>query len=573
MSPRFLPALLCVTTIFFAGCGNAPTESRDTSTPLAEIGHSDATSLGAGDLPLIGQADSEISTPVADTSGVDACDGGDCDATTCGPGATRCDGNQVVRCSADGREAVETSCGEDAICVAGQCVSQCVWQNQKRGYLGCRYLAADLPSSSAHLASKPDPVFAFAFSNPDPQKIATVTITYPDGKQLTVLVQPESVAKHQLPDRQFALSGSGAASFGFLIESNRPIGAVMFNPLEQEQPDGQFAGSSNDASLLLPINALGTDYISVSWRESAQNPSPNFITIIAADDDTTVTVTPKSEVTLPSPMVPIAPGESRSFALQARQVLNLESTADLTGSEINANKKIAVFSGNVCANIPVDGIYCDHIETQLPPTDTWGKTHVVTKFTDRGGEADFFRVVAREDHTTLAFDPPRAGVPMLARGQYYQFSSKTGLVITADKAVLVGQFMASQSETRPGPFGKLCPKQTQPGSCVGDPSLVLPPPLEQWRNDYIFLIPETYEYDFINIAVNKQAQLQLDGQLLSMDEAEPIGSSGFVALTLPIGPGFHRLLSSIPSALVVYGYDYNVSYSYVGGLNFNVIAP
>ena len=129
--------------------------------------------------------------------------------------------------------------------------------------------------------------------------------------------------------------------------------------------------------------------------------------------------------------------------------------------------------------------------------------------------------------------------------------------------------------TPPGPFGVSadCPVDIG-GTCQGDPSLVLAAPLEQWRADAIFLVPDTYRHQFINLAFASGTTLTLDGVALDTSAAAAIGATSWRALTVPTGGGYRTLTASAPTAVVVYGYDHNISYAYNGGLDFaNLRAP
>ena len=44
----------------------------------------------------------------------------------------------------------------------------------------------------------------------------------------------------------------------------------------------------------------------------------------------------------------------------------------------------------------------------------------------------------------------------------------------------------------------------------GDPSLIWVPPVEQWRNQYLFLVPNKYAFDFLLIALPARATLTYD---------------------------------------------------------------
>ena len=123
--------------------------------------------------------------------------------------------------------------------------------------------------------------------------------------------------------------------------------------------------------------------------------------------------------------------------------------------------------------------------------------------------------------------------------------------------------------TPPGPYGVSgdCPPEIG-GTCQGDPALVLAAPVAQWRTDRIFLVPDTYRHQFINVAFAADTGLTLDGAPLDTASARAIGGGDWRALTLATTGGYHTLVATRPVGLVVYGFDHNISYAYDGGLDF-----
>ncbi|MBN1947056.1 MAG: IgGFc-binding protein [Bradymonadales bacterium] len=502
------------------------------------------------------------------------CQDGQC-VEGCGDPRVYCIEDEVWECTAGGEDLFVVACraelGEQ--CIEGECLDRCQASEFKRDYVGCQFYAADLPNES----TANDNIFAFAFANPWPDEEAEVTITYPTGRVAAVTVPPLSMATHELPvPRTLMVTGSGISHRGFFIRSSIPITSFMFNPLEQYDPSGATV-ATNDASLLIPVPIIGTEYLAMTWSDPGEYSEPPYVTVVATEDDTEVTVRPTSTIFMVVPPSVIVANTEATFELDALDVLNIQSKwGDLAGTEVTASAPVAVFSGNMCARVPDSGRFCDHIETQLPPVETWGNRFVVTKFTDRGGESDYYRIVALEDGTRPVFDPPRFDVPTLPRGHYYEFKSTGDFLVTSEKPILLGQFMASENMTSPsGPFGQspTCPLDVG-GSCWGDPSLVLVPPIEQLRSDYIYLVPNTYRYNFLNIAYPEGATVTIDGLDLVLDSCQPVGdpdSSDWCAVTRTAQPGYHTLFASAPVAVIVYGFDHNISYAYPAGLDFKVL--
>ncbi len=52
----------------------------------------------------------------------------------------------------------------------------------------------------------------------------------------------------------------------------------------------------------------------------------------------------------------------------------------------------------------------------------------------------------------------------------------------------------------------------------GDPSLVIVPPIEQFRTSYVFLTPDKYSFDFVRIVAPRGATIVFDGR--SVDEID-----------------------------------------------------
>jgi hypothetical protein len=493
----------------------------------------------------------------------------------CAPGARRCDGAAVVECGADFVERAVETCAGAAECAGGRCLSACEASGLKRGHVGCSFAAADLPNDDSAL----DNVFAFAFANASATVAASVTVAAPWGQEDTLTVPPGEVGLHPLPVPRLLswISGPLIAPRAFFITSDAPIAAVMFNPLQRYDADASATVATNDASLLIPTEALGLDHLAMTWTDPGALSRPPFVTVVALAADTDVEVTSRETIVLPVPPFAVPRGTPTTIRLQRGDVLNLEPVplpgqrTDMAGTRVRSlNHPVAVFSGNRCARVPDAGRFCDHVETQLPPIGALGTEHAIAPFADRGGALDHVRVVATADGTTLVFDPPRADVGPLAAGAVHTFTTDEPVVMTSNQPVLVGQFMASQSTTSAdGPFGQSvgCPPEIG-GSCIGDPALVLAAAASAWRRDVVFLVPGTYRHTFVNVIVAAGAEVLLGETPLDLSVARPIGASGLVALTLPVEAGRHELRASAPVSAVVYGYDHNISFAYQAGLDF-----
>jgi hypothetical protein len=546
------------------------------------------------------------------------CAGGEC--LTCYPGQRRCAENGLAQtCSNAGLWETTQDCNAEGLnCNLGQCVSPCVKDPKSRSNSGCDYWAVDLDN---HVDAQNGP-FALIVSNLYTKK-ATVTVTRRDGPGTPPAevarreVEPGALAIFDLPNRN--MGAAGVFWSAYRVESTVPIIAYQFNPLDNVDV------FSNDASLLIPADTFGREYFVVSRFQFEggtsdpylTTPYRGYVSVIASNQATTVTVVPSTRTLAGNNMQSMMAGQSYTYALEPYQVLNIKSDldkGDLTGTLITSDKPVAVFGGHEAA---LSGQVCcaDHLEHQLYPVATWGTTYVASKSYIRGTESDYWRIIASQDGTTVTFAPAVSQPRTLNRGQHFEITSNTDFVITADKPISVAQTLASSGEVvTPGMFadcsatfacaprytcemdfysgGYYCkpPSCTMglPSSCptghvcamfdgfptclaVGDPTLIMPPPVKQFRPEYVFLTPNKYAFDYINIVAPTDASVTLDDIVVPPGNFVPVGpaNSGWKVARLAVTDGVHKVVATKPVGVTVYGYDRDVSYGYAGGLNLS----
>jgi hypothetical protein len=444
---------------------------------------------------------------------------------------------------------------------------------------------------------------------------------------MSATVPPHTASRIDLPQREVDGSmgqnatyvmNSGSGTFvsphAYHVVTTGPVVVYQFNPIIQ-----QF---SNDASTLIPIQALGEDYLIVGYPTANPCGDPNFhidsipdhssITIIAAQDDTTVTVIANHAITASSgdsgiPIPQVAKGGMLQLNLSRYTVANLESDqptgdifacinsgqdGDFTGTEVKSDKPIVVFTSgergigfggaeNVVyppdwdSSSGGDSVCCtDHLEEQLFPVTALGKEFAIARSpirsTDPTGwkEPDIVRVLATQDNTMITTNlPPPNNMIILNAQQQKTFASTTGFAMASNNAIEVATYLVSQQFVKHG--------------YIGDPSQLLMPAAEQYRKDYVFLIPGTFQSNYIVLAKPMDANVILDGVPLAMQEQSgcvtgPIGivaGTTYDQITCPAQEGHHTVSADKPFGLSVYGY-YNVgSYAFVGGSDVKIINP
>lgn len=503
------------------------------------------------------------------------CVDGACSDQLCAPNARRCDGNDVLQCDAAGQsEEVVQVC--EFGCSAGRCADPCAGDG--KDYLGCVFWAADLDNySEGGTGGGANAQFAITVSN---GTSAPVPVRVEDGTG-TMLWEQE-VAPGQLETVNLGpqnVDDTALTSNTFRVTSDAPITVHQFNPIANE---GVF---SNDASLLLPATSIGSEYVVNGWPTSAASSELKaFVAIIAVgEEQTNVTVTSPIATSSGGGVSALSPGVAQEFTMEQGQILSF-TTSDtaavgFTGMEITSSQPIAVFSGSECANIPVDNKFCDHIEQQLFPVDTWGREFIGAKFRPRGNEPDVWRVVAAEAGTVVQTNPsiPIVNGRTLGRGEYVEFVTDQDFVLTASRPVSLAQFMVGSAY--PGPDNGCDPSSpfaddsgcaiawdSCGGTAIGDPAFLINVPTVQFRNDYLVLTPAQYQEDYFTIIARPGTTITIDGTALTTSGAVV---AGWEVIRVPAADGVHEISASQPVGLYAYGYDCDVSYAYPGGLNLD----
>lgn len=557
----------------------------------------------------------------------------------CPPNMNYCGGptdNDVYACNADGTMGTYvTSCGSGETCSNGTCKPPCVAIEDHPSNLGCEFWAVDLPNEagSTNNAAQQQYAVVVANNNDDP---VTVTVTKnaarvgdPLAEQavLQKTIAPHTATELDLPQREvdgtmgqnktYTL-GSGTGTFvsphAYHVVASEPVVVYQFNPIIQ--------AFSNDASTLIPKQALGQDYVIVGFETAnpcgitglpvAGIPDHGAIAIVAQNDNTHVTVTTTHPIMASGGdsgfAIPETPkGGTISFTASRYTVVNLESrmvvgsaldcsaavnggqNGDFTGTTIHADGPIAVYTAHErglgfggAQNIVYppdwdsmsDDICCtDHLEEQLFPVTALGKEFAIARSpirsTDPSGwlEPDIVRVVATVDGTTVTTNLPAPNDTFtLNTNQQHTFGATVGFTMSATNPVEVATYLVPQHFVKHG--------------YIGDPSQLLMPAAEQFRKDYVFLIPTTFQSNYIVAAKPADANVMLDGHPLSQVEqgctTGPIGTVAGVAydqITCLAQPGQHAISADKPFGLSVYGY-YNVgSYAFVGGSDVKIINP
>ena len=494
-----------------------------------------------------------------------------CVLKLCEPGATRClDGSTWEICDDTGTAYLHGgTCPEGEECFAGECYSPCDMADVMRSSVGCIYYAVDTNPMQPNN-------YAVAVSNTNETRAANVVIEQKDGGVWSVVaggtlsVAPLALESLVLPHRYVSGSAIGSA---YRITSDLPIIAYQFNPF-----DGSTSFLS-DASLLLPKSALDTYHIVQAWPQGpADDRTPGGYPAhiqIAASAPTEVRVTSTIATMAGGGVPPLTPGVETAFALTEGDFLQLTVAIHMnsfTGTYIESDEPVAVFSSNDCVNVPasIDFCCCEHLEEQIFGLQTWGRTYVASRVPVRVAEPAVWQILGSVDGTMVTFDasPSVEGLPpsiVLGRGEWYEFlvngpADQPGdFMVTADQPILVTQFMV-------GAF------MVSSGGDIGDPSMVQAVPVDQYLDRYVVLVPDTWVNDFFVLTRQAGATITIDSAPVTATWT-PVGTSIYEVARAGVSDGVHVVEGDQPFGVIVIGYDSFDSYAYPGGLNMQIINP
>ncbi|MBR58566.1 MAG: hypothetical protein CMH54_11155 [Myxococcales bacterium] len=619
-------------------CGQNDTQETDTASDTNDTASSDpgqATDPGQASDPGSntdpgqttdpGSADD---TPVyPDTTGLTDCEDSPCPeefplclsfpdgkfCAICYPGTRTCENNAAMMCSADGQQQeLQQDCnlaGSECDPELGVCISACGGFGKLEGTnAGCDFYAVDLRNAveslpAVYLDAQNAP-FAVIVSNVSETETANVTFIMPNGVEYPAVIPPQSLHPF-MPPPDFGLEGTGRSNSAYRITSDKAIVAYQFNPLSNVDV------FSNDASLLLPVAAMGTEYYIMNQPKDPIHALPTYFTVIGVTPEPAeLTVTVTATITGGGGISGMMPGTSHTLTVAEGEVLNFESNSgDLTGTHIVSSKPIAVFSGHTAARTNAPGGCCaDHLEQQMVPVASWGREFVMGRSMERGNEVDHYRIVAAENGTQVVITGGSANPPgfFLQKGQFQDFTANGHVHVSASHPVMLAQILASSGEA--GNLwglcgvdadcgdGYVCDNSCQPKPCttnavcgqghtchsnldgspgseckpIGDPAMILGVPFEQWQTDFVFLTPDSYLEDYVNISAPNTAEITLDGQVIPESKYEALTGTNFKIYRTILSDGVHIIESDSNISIVVYGYDARVSYGYPGGTRLGV---
>ena len=381
---------------------------------------------------------------------------------------------------------------------------------------------------------------------------ATGTVSLPLGGWSTGFsVGPNGQTTVVVPSTAEHTGSETVANKGIRVQSDNNITVTATS----------YQSFTADAAQVLPLRSLGTSYRAQSYRGL-----PGFadfykseLLIVATEDGTEVTIVPSVNTSGGHPAgVPftVALNEGQSY-----QVQSALASLDLTGTRVEATtqsggcRPFAVFSGSMCANVPVDCPACDHIYEQMVPVDQWG-TLFHTVHAHNVGTCTI-RIVAAQNGTQVTVD---GGAPTaLNAGQSIELNGvTTPLCITATQPVSVAQHFE----------GFNCAGQ-------GDPAMLELLPDERVSTSALWttMVSSQTGAHAVNVAMQtaNTGQLTIDGAAVNPSLFQPYtGCTGWSYAAIPVSAGAHRIAATGGFLAYASGTGTGESYAFIVG---NVAFP
>ena len=343
----------------------------------------------------------------------------------------------------------------------------------------------------------------------------------------------------------------------FQVESNSERNKGIYVKAEGESKIVVYGLSyemhTSDAFLALPCSNLEVEeyeYYAMTYPD--RRPQYTSDVLIVGCEDNTLVTTPSNTITL---------NRLETYLIQS---------SDSTGMRVTSTKPVSFFSNQKCTDIPTDIVACDHLTEQIPPTCTWGTSFYAASLLGRNS-GELFRVIAAKDSTTVTVNCTTFNqlqvynLSVAGNWQEFQIRPLSFCNIESTTPILVTQFALAYSLDNIGDF------------FLGDPFMMMIPPVEQYRNSYVLNVLSNFSTNCITIYVAKK---YYHPSRIFVDDTSQVGSSwtsvyysnsllcGYIT-RVSLTAGVHIVYHQDPHARIgvsAYGFSRFNSYGYPGGL-------
>lgn len=379
-------------------------------------------------------------------------------------------------------------------------------------------------------------------------RACTGTVASADGSwSQTFVVQPGQVSTIAIPSSFYSPDFGQVSSIGLHVTASRPVSLYASN----------YCDHTYDIANILPTQTLGSNYIVQSYQGGE-----TFL-LLATTNNTVVHLVPTCSTSA------FQAGDTVTVTLNRGEAVQygfgyIFLTEDCSGTRIWTEdcKRLALFMGSSCTDVPSGYGACDHLFEQAVPVEYWGCNFVVTSSLNR--TYDLMRVTALWDSTVVNVGTSQV---VLNSGETYEqvIASRVdeAVSVSASRPVSVYLYWTGCSY----------------GGEMGDPSFALVAPIEQQMKDVTFATFNTNvsNLHYVNVVAptSSVGHLELDGSVIpdSLFSTVPLSPEySYVKLNIPHGS--HRLSTTIGGFVGhVYGLGLAESYAYAVGSTLDAVNP
>ena len=226
--------------------------------------------------------------------------------------------------------------------------------------------------------------------------------------------------------------------------------------------------------MAIPTDALGFNYYAITWAPETQNGRRNSqIAVIATEDSTDITVKLPDSLSIRVQVngVTYRGGDDVELSLDQYEVVQLQdlSYGDLSGTKVEASKKVAVLSGNQYTGVDLMGSDGeDFIVEQMIPFHSYGESYILIP-SDGDVLEDRVKILASQDDTDVTVSG-QSNLNLRNAGDVETITITEFTTLDSNKPILVVQFIQSARTSRD----------------TSTPASLIVTPVEQYQTGYEF---------------------------------------------------------------------------------------
>ena len=348
----------------------------------------------------------------------------------------------------------------------------------------------------------------------------------------------------------------GQSDKGVVLKSDVDIAVFVF-----DMP--KFFALS-ESYLVLPVNEISNTYVVQSYEPRTD--SKNQFIAVASEDSTTINITLKTTGSFAYANKQYVSGDKINVTLNNLQTFHLFHNHDLSGTLIESDKPVAVFSGGDCIIIPTDSNSCDIIASQLVPVLHWAFRFIVPPIYPLSQY--FVRITAFYNESVVRLTNSSSYTVTLYKGEFWDsFLSNKPVVIEGNKAITVALH---------------CPSNEFNSVIDSDPFMLLVPGVSQFALQPFVFPTMVQRYsgrfnNYVSIVIEKALKNKLlyNGSLLHILREYPVPRpfDQYIVAVGKLGNETAHIIStgstSAAFGVFVYGLGPYEGYGFVAGMRFD----